>query len=88
MVKTHLLLVMSAALLFAGCPPTYPKCETDDQCKDKSEVCVQGQCQECATNANCKAGFVSDANKCVPKPECTGDTGCGEGTGRATGWGT
>ena len=80
MVKTLRILGMSAALLaLAGCPPTYPKCESDDHCKDKGEVCVQGQCQECATNANCKEGFVCDANKCVPKPECANDTGCGEG---------
>lgn len=68
-----------SSLFLMGCPPTYPKCESDEHCKDKGEVCVQGQCQECATNANCKEGFVCDANKCVPKPECTGDTGCGEG---------
>ena len=75
-----LFLGLSAAMLvLSGCPPTYPKCESDDHCKDKGEVCVQGQCQECATNANCKEGFVCVANKCVPKPECTGDTGCGEG---------
>jgi peptidoglycan-associated lipoprotein len=78
--NTRLILGLSAAMLaLTGCPPTYPKCESDDHCKDKGEVCVQGQCQECATNANCKEGFVCDANKCVPKPECTGDTGCGEG---------
>jgi peptidoglycan-associated lipoprotein len=68
-----------ALVALSGCPPTYPKCESDANCKDKGEVCVQGQCQECATDANCKSGFVCDANKCVPKPECTGDTGCGDG---------
>jgi peptidoglycan-associated lipoprotein len=72
-------LLAASALVLTACPPTYPKCESDDHCKEKGEVCVQGQCQECATNANCKDGFVCDANKCVPKPECTGDTGCGEG---------
>lgn len=72
-------LLAAAAMFLTACPPTYPKCESDDNCKDKGEVCVQGQCAECATNANCKDGFVCDANKCVPKPECTGDTGCGEG---------
>ena len=78
--QLSLFLGLSAAMLvLSGCPPTYPKCESDDHCNDKGEVCVQGQCQECATNANCKEGFVCDANKCVPKPECTGDTGCGEG---------
>lgn len=69
----------TAALLFAGCPPTYPKCESDAHCKEKGEVCVQGMCQECATDANCKAGFVCDANKCVPKPECAEDATCGAG---------
>lgn len=78
--KTQLILGLSAAMVaLTGCPPVYPKCESDDHCKDKGEVCVQGNCQECATDANCKEGFVCDANKCVPKPECTNDTGCGEG---------
>lgn len=72
-------LLAAAVLLLTACPPTYPKCESDDHCKEKGEVCVQGNCAECATNANCKEGFVCDANKCVPKPECTGDQGCGEG---------
>ncbi len=69
----------AALLMMTGCPPTYPKCESDEHCKEKGEVCVQGQCQECATSDNCKAGFVCETNKCVPKPECTGDSGCGEG---------
>jgi peptidoglycan-associated lipoprotein len=72
-------LLAASALLLTACPPTYPKCESDEHCKDKGEVCVQGQCQECATDANCKEGFVCDANKCVPKPECTSDGACGEG---------
>jgi peptidoglycan-associated lipoprotein len=72
-------MLAASALLLTACPPTYPKCESDEHCKEKGEVCVQGQCQECATNANCKEGFVCDANKCVPKPECTNDSGCGEG---------
>ena len=68
-----------AAALSTGCTPTYPKCETDAHCKDHNEVCVQGQCRECATDANCKAGFVCDANRCVPKPECRDDGACGKG---------
>ena len=74
-----MLLAVTTSALFFACPPTYPKCESDDHCKEKGEVCVQGQCLECATDANCKDGFVCDANKCVPKPECTGDSGCGKG---------
>lgn len=65
--------------LLAGCPPTYPKCDNDEQCTEHNEVCVNGQCQECATNANCKAGFVCQANKCAPKPECVDDGSCAAG---------
>ncbi|HME90141.1 MAG TPA: OmpA family protein [Myxococcaceae bacterium] len=70
---------VSAVLLLAGCPPSYPKCNNDDQCKDHNEVCVQGQCVECAGDQNCKAGFICQGNKCVPKPECTSDANCGPG---------
>jgi peptidoglycan-associated lipoprotein len=66
-------------MLLAGCPPSYPKCSSDDQCKDHNEVCVQGQCVECAADNNCKAGFICQANKCVPKPECTTDSNCPAG---------
>lgn len=73
------LTVAVTGLLLAGCPPTYPKCNSDEHCKDKGEVCVQGQCQECVADQNCKEGFVCQANKCVPKPECTDNAACGEG---------
>lgn len=66
----------TAVLALSGCPPTYPKCNSDADCAEKGEVCVQGQCQECATDANCKPGFVCDANKCVPKPECSDTNPC------------
>jgi peptidoglycan-associated lipoprotein len=83
----QLLLWVGAAaslVLFTGCPPTYPKCDSDEHCKDKGEVCVQGQCQECATDVNCKEGFVCDGNRCVPKPvavkpECQQDGDCAGG---------
>ena len=67
-------------VMLAGCPPTYPNCSNDEHCKEHGQVCVQGQCQECATDANCKEGFVCQGNRCVPKPECT-PTGneCGPG---------
>ncbi|HZH04955.1 MAG TPA: OmpA family protein [Myxococcaceae bacterium] len=62
----------------AGCSPKYPNCNSDDNCKDKGEVCVQGQCRECATDANCKEGFVCDGNRCVPRG-CASDADCGPG---------
>jgi peptidoglycan-associated lipoprotein len=68
---------LASIVLLTGCPKPYPACADDEACKDHNEVCVQGQCQECATDANCKPGFVCDANKCVPKPECVKDNECG-----------
>ncbi|MBN1206317.1 MAG: OmpA family protein [Myxococcaceae bacterium] len=69
-----------AMTVLSGCPKPYPSCDSDEQCKEKGEVCVQGQCQECATDANCKEGFSCQGNKCVPKePTCSTDTECGEG---------
>jgi peptidoglycan-associated lipoprotein len=56
------------AILLAACPPTYPKCTSDENCAEHREVCVQGQCRECATDQNCKTGFVCQQNKCMPKP--------------------
>jgi len=67
------------ALVLAGCPPTYPKCSNDEQCQTNNEVCVQGQCQQCATDAHCQEGFVCQQTRCVPKPECTDDAACGAG---------
>lgn len=66
-----------AVTVLAGCPPTYPKCNSDETCQEKGEVCVNGSCQECSTDANCKAGFACQENKCVPKgPECSRDEQC------------
>src|SRR5690349_3604275 len=71
--------LFGAAAFLTACPPTYPKCNNDDHCKEHNEVCVQGQCQECATDQNCKEGFQCQGNKCVPKAECTPEKGCGPG---------
>lgn len=74
-------------LLLSGCPKPYPHCATDEACKAQGEVCVQGQCRECATDQNCKSGFSCDKStfRCVPKGECASDTECGEGKGCRSG---
>lgn len=79
-------LLIAIALGATGCPPPYPSCKSDENCKKNAdgqpidEVCVQGACRECATDANCKPGFVCDTNRCVPKPECgPGLSQCGVG---------
>jgi peptidoglycan-associated lipoprotein len=71
------LAVLSLALM--GCPPKYPKCDKDEQCKEHNEVCVNGMCQECGKDQDCKPGFVCRDNKCTVKPECTADGDCGLG---------
>ncbi len=71
-------LVLGAATM-AACTPTYPKCETDEHCKEHNEVCFNGTCQECGSDANCKAGFTCRDTKCVPKPECTSNADCSRG---------
>ena len=66
-----------AVAVLAGCPPTYPNCKSDETCKEKGEVCVNGSCQECAADNNCKEGFACQGNKCVPKSaECSRDDQC------------
>ena len=81
-----LLATLAAASLatLAGCPskPKNGECKTSDDCKEQQgfgKVCVEGRCQECGVDADCKAGFVCRTNKCVPKPECAKDADCGEG---------
>ncbi len=42
-------------LPLGGCKPEYPKCKKDKHCKvDLGEKCVDGQCQNCATDDDCK----------------------------------
>lgn len=80
---------MKRLLLIAACAvatlalnscggPQYPQCETDEHCAEHGEFCVQGQCQECGVDENCKDGFVCRENACVPKPECQSSDECGK----------
>jgi peptidoglycan-associated lipoprotein len=81
-----LLLALVAAGLtsLAGCPakPKNGECKTSEDCKAQEgygKVCVEGRCQECGSDADCKEGFVCRTNKCVPKPQCQSDADCGAG---------
>jgi peptidoglycan-associated lipoprotein len=78
------LATLASLAVLAGCPakPKNGECKTSDDCKDQQgfgKVCVEGRCQECAGDKDCKDGFVCRTNKCVPKPECAKDADCGEG---------
>ncbi len=68
----------------SGCPakPKMGECKTSQDCLEQQgfgKVCVEGRCQECAADSDCKEGFVCRANKCVPKPECQRDADCPSG---------
>ena len=72
------------ALTLTGCPskPKDGSCKTSEDCADQEgfgKVCVEGRCQECGQDTDCKAGFVCRDNKCVPRPECERDADCPAG---------
>lgn len=71
-------------LVFSQCSkPQYPACDSDADCKEKGEVCIDKRCQECAKDDQCVRklgpGATCRANRCEPKPECLRDTDCGNG---------
>ncbi|HET6921542.1 MAG TPA: peptidoglycan-associated lipoprotein Pal [Anaeromyxobacteraceae bacterium] len=72
------------ALALSGCPskPKDGTCKTSEDCADQAgfgKVCVEGRCQECGQDTDCKAGFVCRENKCVPRPECEKESDCPAG---------
>lgn len=74
--------VLSLAL--AGCPskPKDGECKSSGDCAEQEgygKVCVEGRCQECGADTDCKDGFVCRDLACVPRPECASDQDCGEG---------
>jgi len=71
-------------LWLTGCPvkPKSGECRTSVDCAAEGglgKVCVEGRCQECSADADCKAGFVCRSWKCLPRPECSADADCPEG---------
>lgn len=82
--RSLLFAVVVSAIALTGCPKKWEngECQTSENCKDQTgygKVCVQGQCQECGGDTDCKAGFVCRANKCQPRPECEGPADCAAG---------
>lgn len=70
-------------LPLGGCKPEYPKCKKDKHCKvDLGEKCVDGSCQNCATDADCVGkgnGFVCHEFRCQDPALITeGGAGGGE----------
>ncbi|HEX9399508.1 MAG TPA: OmpA family protein [Anaeromyxobacter sp.] len=81
-----LLIALTTAGLasLTGCPskPKSGECKSSQDCLEQQgfgKVCVEGRCQECAADSDCKEGFVCRENKCAPKPQCAKDADCPEG---------
>ena len=83
--RVSLLVVTLVGLVtLAGCPakPKNGECKSSKDCAAQEgfgKVCVEGRCQECGTDADCREGFVCRTNKCVPKPQCQADADCPSG---------
>ena len=65
----HLLgcLVIGVAVLGAtGCGVKYPACDTDENCKEHKEFCVNKKCQQCRADNNCAEGETCNQGRCTP----------------------
>lgn len=63
-------------LLWVGCGPKYPNCETDEHCKDHNEYCVDKLCRECGTTDHCVAKTNDKCMICSPNYTCVKEQGC------------
>ncbi len=75
--------ILTVAFL-AGCPakPKNGECKTSEDCSAQpgyGKTCVEGKCQECGQDTDCKSGFVCRSTKCVPRPECERNSDCAAG---------
>jgi peptidoglycan-associated lipoprotein len=77
-------LSVSAAITLAGCPPKVKRgeCKSSADCAKQEgvgKICVDGRCEECGQDSDCKAGFVCRDHRCAPKPQCGPDAPCPAG---------
>lgn len=66
--------------VLAGCGPSYPNCNNDEDCnkdKPRGEFCVNQQCQQCRNTNDCPTGKRCNKGRCDPIPGyCEDDRGC------------
>jgi peptidoglycan-associated lipoprotein len=75
---------IAGVAVLAGCPakPKNGECKSSADCASQEgfgKICVQGRCEECGADSDCREGFVCRQNKCAPKPQCQADADCGSG---------
>jgi peptidoglycan-associated lipoprotein len=57
-------MLLGCVALLTGCPPKYPKCNKDEDCRE-GEFCVNGMCQQCRTSKDCLKGQICKGGRCV-----------------------
>jgi peptidoglycan-associated lipoprotein len=83
-VRRFLMLVAPVAIVaLSGCAkPKDGECKKSEDCADQvgyGKVCVEGRCEECGQDTDCKPGFLCKGFKCEPRPECEVAADCGPG---------
>jgi peptidoglycan-associated lipoprotein len=66
----RVLLAVGAVVAFAACHPKFPTCREDSDCLEADNHglqvhCLDGQCQECRTDAECAIGKKCESMRCV-----------------------
>ncbi len=64
------LLAIGTLIALAACHPKFPACRQDTDCLDAEAHglqihCIDGQCQECRTDAECAIGKKCESMRCV-----------------------
>lgn len=77
------LLAFALVAPLSGCkPPKYPNCKKDKHCKvDLGEKCVDGKCQNCTTDEDCKAKGPNGEDFTCFEFRCTDPTQIPDGAG-------
>lgn len=57
------LLLVGAAVSACG-GPDYPLCESDEDCTSHGEYCVNGHCQQCRNDSDCREGQQCSSGRC------------------------
>ena len=81
-----LMLALSAGSI-SGCKkkqdtpvgPEYPACETNAQCADHNQFCLNGTCKDCRNDGDCQGACATGNNGTCGKLDacCTSDKDCG-----------
>ena len=72
---------LAIALAASACGgPDYPLCENDENCQSHGEFCVNGHCQQCRNDTDCREGQSCNSGRCEAiEGRCGSDGDCPSG---------